>query len=51
MNKQVPKEEKNIIHRLLEYKHAMRNCIQKGAERKEIEKITEEHGFTLATPV
>ncbi|GEM_PF-6570427 len=41
----------NPIRRLLEYKQAMRECIQRGADHEEMKKITKDYGFTLATPV
>jgi len=41
----------SIIHRLLEYKKAMRKCIQTGADSNEMKRITKEYGFTLATPL
>lgn len=41
----------NPIRRLLEYKRAMRECIQRGADHEEMKKITKDYGFTLATPV
>ena len=41
----------NPIRRLLEYKRAMRECIQRGADHEEMKKITTDYGFTLATPV
>ena len=42
---------KNPMRRLLEYKRAMRECIQRGADHEEMKKITKDYGFTLATPV
>ena len=41
----------NPIRRLLEYKRAMRECIQRGADHEEMKKISKDYGFTLATPV
>ena len=41
----------NPIRRLLDYKRAMRECIQRGADHEEMKKITKDYGFTLATPV
>jgi len=41
----------NPIRRLLEYKRAMRECIQRGADHQEMKQITKTYGFTLATPV
>ncbi len=41
----------NPIRRLLEYKRAMRECIQRGANHEEMKQITKDYGFTLATPV
>ena len=43
--------KQNPIQRLLEYKRAMRECIQRGADHEEMKKITNDYGFTLATPV
>ena len=43
--------KKNLITRLLEHKQVMRRCIQNGADAAEMRKITQEHGFTLATPL
>ena len=43
--------KQNPIRRLLDYKRAMRECIQRGADHKEMKKITKDYGFTLATPV
>ena len=43
--------KQNPIRRLLEYKRAMRECIQRGADHEEMKKITNDYGFTLATPV
>ena len=43
--------KQNPIRRLLEYKRAMRECIQRGADHEEMKQITKEYGFTLATPV
>ena len=43
--------KQNPIRRLLEYKRAMRECIQRGADHVEMKKITKDYGFTLATPV
>ena len=39
-----------ILH-VLEYKKAMRECIQKGADSQEMKRITEEYGFQLSTPI
>ena len=39
-----------ILH-LLEYKRAMRECIQHGADSNEMKRITKEYGFQLATPI
>lgn len=43
--------KQNPIRRLLEYKRAMRDCIQRGADHEEMKQITKDYGFTLATPV
>ena len=43
--------KQNPIRRLLEYKRAMRECIQRGADHEEMKQITKDYGFTLATPV
>lgn len=43
--------KQNPILRLLEYKRAMRECIQRGADHEEMKQITKDYGFTLATPV
>ena len=43
--------KQNPIRRLLEYKRAMREFIQRGANHEEMKKITKDYGFTLATPV
>jgi hypothetical protein len=44
-------KRQNPIRRLLEYKQAMRECIQRGADHEEMKKISSDYGFTLATPV
>jgi hypothetical protein len=43
--------KRNMILHMLEYKRAMRECIQKGADSKEMKRITEQYGFQLATPL
>jgi hypothetical protein len=43
--------QRNMILHLLEYKRAMRECIQNGADSQEMKKITEQYGFKLATPI
>ena len=43
--------EKNLILHLLAYKRAMRECIQNGGTGKDMQKVSESYGFTLATPV
>jgi hypothetical protein len=43
--------KQNPIRRLLDYKRAMRECIQRGGDHQEMKQITKDYGFTLATPV
>ena len=43
--------KKNMILHLLEYKRAMRECIQKGGNSKDLEKVAKAHGFRLVTPL
>ena len=43
--------KKNMIFHLLEYKRAMRECIQKGGNSKDLEKVAKAHGFRLVTPL
>jgi hypothetical protein len=43
--------EKNMILHLLEVQRAMRECIQKGGTGKDMQKVAESYGFTLATPI
>ena len=42
---------KNIIVSLLECKRELRDCIQKGADPKEMKRIASKYGFKFATPV
>ncbi len=49
MDKEV--KRKNFIQHLLDYKQAMRNCIQNGANSEEMKRITKEYGLTLSTPL
>ena len=44
-------KKRNMILHVLEYKKAMRECIQKGADSQEMKRITEEYGFQLSTPI
>ena len=44
-------KKRNMILHLLDYKRAMRKCIQNGADSDEMKKITSDYGFELATPV
>lgn len=41
----------NLILRLLQFQNEMRECIQNGAEPKEMKRIADKHGFTFATPL
>ena len=49
MDKEV--KRKNFIQHLLDYKQAMRKCIQNGANNEEMKRITKEYGLTLSTPL
>ena len=42
---------KNFINSLLECKRELRECIQKGADPKEMKRIASKYGFTFATPL
>lgn len=44
-------KSKNFINRLLECKRELRECIQKGADPKEMKRIASKYGFTFATPL
>lgn len=44
-------QPKNLIRRLLQFKREMRECIQNGADPKEMKRIADKHGFTFATPL
>ena len=44
-------KKQNFILRLLDCKRELRECIQNGADPKEMKRIASKHGFTFATPV
>ena len=43
--------EKNMILHMLDFQRAMRKCIQSGGTGKDMQKVAESYGFTLATPI
>jgi len=49
MNKQKSRRTNGLI-RLLQFKKAIRDCIQNGADVHEMKRIADQHGFTFAKP-
>ena len=41
----------NRLMRLLQCKRELRECIQNGADPKEMKRIADYYGFTFATPI
>ncbi len=44
------KKPKNIVRHLLEYKKALRECVQNGGTSEDFKKVAESYGFRLVTP-
>ena len=44
------KRPKNIVKHLLEYKRAMRECIQNGGTSEDMQNVANGYGFRLVKP-
>jgi len=44
------KRPKNIIRHLLDYKKAMKECIQSGGTSEDMQKVAQSYGFRLVKP-
>ena len=44
------KKPKNIVRHLLEYKKAMRECVQNGGTSEDMQKVAKSYGLRLVKP-